>query len=609
MKVRRFVVVALAGFIVLYTRTEGYAGKGLLQESDTVVLDTAAVPDVTSVAPDSATRKTRRNRLGKLIFNTISVNKPNKAAEREAQRRRNDYFSQFEGKPIRQISIITKNVFSDSTKLWAERKVNALHRVTQQRQIRKDLLFRPGQRLDAQTLIRNRQLLRSRNYIADAEIRVSPADADTSQVNVTVITRDTWTISVDAEIRGNGNTFLKLYDDNILGWGNYLAVSSYFNYKNGNYGGNLVEYSTPNIFGSFFRGKLIAGRGFDHTDYGAELNKEFILPTDYGAGASFYYSKEPVEIYPLDSTVQTAFRQWDLWAGRSFYLKGLKSSLFYTARYNRIDYIRRPDVADTLNPYFHNEQIALLSLGLYREQFRTSSLIYGYGVNEDIAYGYRFTMNAGHSWGEFGKRWYLGGDFSAGYFTSFGYLRWSIGLGSYLYNADGRFYRTALVSNINYFSNLLGNGRYKVRQFVNLNVTRGWNRLDGFRESIGFVDEARLRGLRDDLYGMNRAVASSETVVFTPWNLANFRFALYGFLDAGLIGDNGNLFKNSFFSTIGAGVRIKNENLIFGTINIRFGIAVGKPGFMNSDYIHISSERKRDPLRYIPEKASTVDYR
>ena len=40
---------------------------------------------------------------------------------------------------------------------------------------------------------------------------------DTSTVDLIVTTRDKWTISLDAEVSSNGNSFVKLYDDNILG--------------------------------------------------------------------------------------------------------------------------------------------------------------------------------------------------------------------------------------------------------------------------------------------------------------------------------------------------------------------------------------------------------
>ena len=83
---------------------------------------------------------------------------------------------------------------------------------------------------------------------------------------------------------------------------------------------------------------------------------------------------------------------------------------------------------------------------------------------------------------------------------------------------------------------------------------------------------------------------------------------MYSFADFGTIGDRGNLFKNRFYSTLGVGLRIKNENLIFGTINIRLGIAIGKTGLLRAEYFRIDSESRRDPLRYIPQKASVVGY-
>ena len=69
--------------------------------------------------------------------------------------------------------------------------------------------------------------------------------------------------------------------------------------------------------------------------------------------------------------------------------------------------------------------------------------------------------------------------------------------------------------------------------------------------------------------------------------------ALYGFADLGILGYNGNLFKNGFYSTIGIGVRIKNEHLIFRTINIRLGFAVGRTGLLNANYFHINTRQHR----------------
>ena len=370
----------------------------------------------------------------------------------------------------------------------------------------------------------------------------------------------------------------------------------------------MVEYEARNLFGSFINGRIVAGKGFNNADYGAELQKLFIKPRDYTMGAYGYYRRDPLELAPLDSLFVATHSTWGAWFGESFQISNAKSSIFVTAHYNSVRHHTRPDVSAESNPYFYNDNTMLFNTGVYRERFRSASLIYGYGVEEDIPYGYLFSLCGGPSWGEFGNRWYMGGSFSAGHFTSIGYLRWSLGLGSYMNNRDGRFYRTTLLSRLNWFSNLMGNGRTQVRQFVNMTFTRGWNRLDGYRESVTFNDDAPVRGLNEKVYGSNRLTVNSETVVFTPWNLYGFRFAVYGFADAGLLGYRGNLFANSFFSTLGIGVRIKNERLIFRTINIRLGIALGKTGWMAADYFNLGTEDKQQPIRYLPDKASVIDY-
>lgn len=101
----------------------------------------------------------------------------------------------------------------------------------------------------------------------------------------------------------------------------------------------------------------------------------------------------------MDSTINTSLAKWGVWGGKSFYIKNLKSSFFITAHYNTVLHRERPEVSQSLNPYFHNENLVLFNTGFYKEQFRTSSLIYGYGVNEDIPYGYQFSLTGGPSWG------------------------------------------------------------------------------------------------------------------------------------------------------------------------------------------------------------------
>ena len=547
-------------------------------------------------------------RFTSFIYNSIKARPRNPEEEQRALRRENDYMSRFAGRTIGEIHVYRNNVFEGSNR-WVDRTLNSMHYPTREKQIRNDLLFHTGDTLDPVEIRNNRRLLRSRDYISDVNILAVPRPEDTTIVDMYVLTKDKWTISADLDIDSDGPSSIEIYDDNFLGLGDRFSIRTYLDWKHAfRYGGNLVEYSMPNIGGTFWDGRVVAGQGFDNSAYGIELKKEFIRPTDYGAGASFMYKRDLIDIFPPDTSIHARWTILDLWGGRAFAIPALRNSLYFTARFFNLHYTDRPEVSNTLNPYFHSNSMVIGSIGFYKERFQLASLIYGYGVPEDIAYGYRTAFLTGYSWGEFGNRWYFGGEFSAGYFTRIGYFGIGAGLGSYLNQSGGQFYQTTLSARITYFTNLMGTGRYPIRQFLTLNATRGWNRLDGFRETLEFNSMADLRGMKEDVYGTNRMVLNTETVVFTPWHIAQFKMAMFGFADFGLIGDNGNIFKNNFYATVGLGIRIKNEHLIFNTISIRLGVALNKNGFMDSHYFNLSNRDRNNPIRYIPVKAAPIDY-
>ena len=197
-------------------------------------------PDVGRPSKDTLpAREKKTGRFSRLLYQTISVTPRDKEAEMRAAKADQEYFEQFAGKKIGDIRIVRENVFNPHSKVWGERKTNAMHRITQESKIRRDLFIKPGDRFDPLLVTNNRQLIRSRSYIADANIRVIPATPDSSVVDLIVTTRDRWTIGIDLNSQSDGNTYFELYDDNILGWGNKLSVKTYFNWKNWSYGCNL----------------------------------------------------------------------------------------------------------------------------------------------------------------------------------------------------------------------------------------------------------------------------------------------------------------------------------------------------------------------------------
>ncbi len=87
----------------------------------------------------------------------------------------------------------------------------------------------------------------------------------------------------------------------------------------------------------------------------------------------------------------------------------------------------------------------LVGLGLYREKFYTTNMIYGFGTREYLATGYHGRLQGsragrrGYSWREFGEDMYMGLSYKAGIgFTRAGYLMGGFSLGSFIDLATGQ---------------------------------------------------------------------------------------------------------------------------------------------------------------------------
>lgn len=514
----------------------------------------------------------------------------------------------YSGKTIGDITIERLPVFEPGGN-WLERTGDKLHIMTRDRVVRRDLLFRPGDRFDPQLVVRNMQLLRSRAYISDVDITVMPDSLDTTRVNLVLRTRDSWTITVDAGIHGEGRTMFALSDANIFGTGNKLKFSTNFSRKDFSYGGNMVAYEIPNVLGSFYTADFSAGRDFYNSELKMGLHKEFLRPTDYEVGVTYSDIKSKYYMVDRDTAELIKVRNLDVWAGRSRYIRPIRSSIFFTGRYAYARYSRRPEVAPDYNPAFHDYDELLFGTGLYREKFYTANMIYGFGVKEYLATGYKAELVTGYSWGEFENAMYLGAGYKVGGFTALGYMMGGFTLGSYINMDTGMWRRSAVDVDLRWFSNLFLFRRSRIRQFLSLNYTQGWNRSKGSDESLRFTRQNGPAALKEHILGINRMALNTETVVFTPWQPLGFRIAFFGFADLGLIGYDANIFRNDFFTTFGLGVRIRNERLVFNAIQIRLGLAFGKRGLVDTEYFRISNQTRMEQYRYLPTRPEIVGFK
>jgi len=140
-------------------------------------------------------------------------------------------------------------------------------------------------------------------------------------------------------------------------------------------------------------------------------------------------------------------------------------------------------------------------------------------------------------------------------------------------------------TDLRFFSTLIDIKRWKFRQFISINYTYGIDRFP--HEFIDIRDRNGIRGLRSNtLRGTQRFLLNLETVSFTPLEIIDFKFAVFGFFDLGLINDGKrNIFKESSQTGFGLGFRIRNDNLTFKAIEFRIAFYPDAPtGISNTDF-------------------------
>jgi hypothetical protein len=563
---------------------------------------------------DGLQQRSRGSEFTKAIVNAIIVDSDwtGKGA-REATKKLMDetaYFSLYEGREIANIYVMSRNIYGDSTTYFIPGLVNTVHVKTREKVIRQNLLFKEGDKVNAATMILNEDVLRRLRYIADAYIYIQPQERDSSRVDLYVHTRDKWTINLELNQKSAKEYRVWAHDNNVLGFGHKLILGTYVMMKSPLLPGYLVGYDANNIRGSFFDFNFLIDRSAEESIWQAQLKKELIKPTDYAAGITYSLHEVGEGQWLLDTVFPVRRQLMEAWGGFSVNLKNTKNNIFLMAKVSdtkTFEYGGQVTAGE--NPYYRSPLMALLSLGIYRESFYRGSHIYGFGVSEDIPYGFRVELMGGRSWDEYVVRNYFAAQWSGGHVIDAGYLKASAAYGSY-FREDYAPQQSVLSANIKYFTNLFKINDGYMRHFINASYTTGFHRLEGERERVTFYGDNGLRILRlSHIYGLNRLMGRLESVYFSPLYFYNFRFAFYSFCDVGWLGNKAKIFSNDFYTTVGLGVRMLNDRLIFTSVQLQLGYAVVNPGGGANRWIELGSEQRMDLGAFRPDTPMPVDYR
>jgi hypothetical protein len=130
------------------------------------------------------------------------------------------------GATIGEIRIDPRNIFDLSDPKedkWLFRWANQLHIQTRPGVIERSLLFKSGEPVSARVMEETERLLRSNSYLYDVQLR--PVAVHDGVADVEVVTRDTWSLNIGANISRSGGTNssgLQIKEFNLLGTGTEL---------------------------------------------------------------------------------------------------------------------------------------------------------------------------------------------------------------------------------------------------------------------------------------------------------------------------------------------------------------------------------------------------
>ncbi len=533
-----------------------------------------------------AKKKGLLGRLGRSITASNAPDAPVKTV--------NPYL-RYNGKIIRTVEIVPLGFnqnLNDTTEIrnnLAIRVARLFHKNTKTEVIRKNLFFKEGDKFLPLLVADNERFLRDQLYIQDAAIIVFNSIMSKDSVDIVVLTRDVFSIGGSININSIKKGRLELKEENIAGTGDKISAQTIFDKERTPVQGYGAGFIIRNIRKSFIN--LTAGfttfnlaintNHFEEQQFFALLEKPLVSRYTQWTGAASLSYNSTANAYRADtlyySDFQYKYNNVDIWAGYNFGYrykkykdseKRLRHLLAARSFYTRFDKV--PDKYKNLYNYLYADiNGALFSYSLYRQNFYRTNFIYGFGRNEDVPEGINASFTTGWTNKQNIRRVYYGLDFEASDFSRKGYFRsYKFRLGGY--SGNKHFEDVDLLLSIDQFTRLRKlNTTWRNRNFVSVSYTRQLNPLLNvplFLESIFGLPYFTNGSIAAD----SRTTIKLESVFYNRNKILGFRFAPFGFTDVCFLKPtNEPSGKTTGYSALGGGIRTRNENLVFGTIELK----------------------------------------
>lgn len=569
---------------------------------------------------DSLENRISKNKLSNWVYNKI-ISSPKSPRNEDLESYQN--YKKYEDYMIGKIHIKSLDVFGPDfedtlriTELGYEKLANRLHSKSNMNVIRKNLWIKVGQKLDPNLVMDNERLIRGLPYLKDVRFILEKVNNIDSLIEITILTKDVFSLGISGSLSSINFGEVGIYDKNIFGIGHEIGARLVAHSVQKPNMGLEAYYAINNINGDFFNFSAGYSSTFQRKGFYVTFERDFLRPQSvYAGGLTILRSFRSNQIL-LNDLVQYKgtfdYIYADSWYGRRLKI-GLNPTdsrfqMTLSGRIKHLNFYNRYFENETNSKYYANSTMYLGGLSFSRRSYVRDYLVYSYGIIEDIPKGYLHEIVGGYEKNEFGDRFYSHIFLSSGDLFNYKpyYFYTSLGIGSFW---NSKLLEQGIIDfKINFISRLFNIWNVQARQFIRFNYTLGINRFE--EETLLLANSNGIRGFRSRIgNGQQRLSLKVEDVFFQRKAILNFQTALFTFFDLGLIGSSDKIiFRNNYYAGIGIGARIRNENLIFKTIQFRLAFYPFHPsdvspvGFMvdeiSKSRFYSFQPRGPEPLRF-----------
>ncbi len=474
--------------------------------------------------------------------------------------------------------------------------------------LRNNISIKEGEYVTKEKIDESERLLRQLGYISDAKIIIRKNETDTNFVDILIISKDQFPHAFEAGLTNNYPD-VTLYSTNLFGQGlGFLQSFTFTPRDDPNYGfktgvrvknvyGSLIDldalYTNKNIKKElYFKADRSFYRFETKTGGGLILNRSYL---NYSITGS-----DQIDLNtPFDYSIS------NLWIGHSFSISSDnyfdKSKLYVAVQNINSEFF---NIEDSLNiyPFFEKNHYYFASVTFAKRNYYKNNLIYSFGRTEDVPYGFMTSITAGFNHNKVAQRPYIGFSFSMGktIVPNIGYL--ALGIDAATFINEGKQEQGTIRFTGTFISRLMAAECCKIRSFIDVIYLKGFNRLPFEYTYLNESKQGVTGFSRFPIKGTEKFVIKTENVFFKHRKFFGFQFAFFSFADVGFIGDGKSIvFNNKAYFSFGGGLRIRNDNLVFKTIQIRIAFMPNVPSGMTPYNFELKGEASKKFEDFYPD--------